>query len=121
MSRKGATALLVWVPGVLLGLAARTSAEPSITLTSPAGGETWSAGSKHFLTWKADIFPVGAELRITYSTDGGKAWAVIAGTAPNNGRYLWKVPDTVSKDCKVRLAAGGAGRDHLIPSTGYLE
>src|SRR5439155_8676422 len=99
MSRKRANALLVLAAGVLLGQEGRAWAAPSITLTSPAGGETWSAGSKHFLTWKADNLRAGAELKITYSTDGGKGWAVLAGAAPNTGRHLWKVPDAVSTDC----------------------
>jgi len=114
MSRKRANVLFVLAASVLLGLAGRASAEPAITLTSPAGGETWSAGSMHFLAWKADNLRAGAELKITYSTDGGKAWAVIARVAPNNGRYLWKVPDAVSKDCKVRVAAGVARAENSV-------
>src|SRR5205823_3631786 len=108
MSSQRANALFVLATGLLLGQADRTSAEPSITLTSPVGGEHWSAASQHFLTWKADQLRADIEVKITYSTDGGKKWVVVSGATPNSGRYLWRVPNAVSKHCLVRVTAGAA-------------
>jgi uncharacterized membrane protein len=71
-------------------------AEAGLTLVSPKGGESWSAGSLHFFVWKAGLFPAKARLRIEFSTDGGKKWTTIAGEAPNSGKYLWKIPGAVS-------------------------
>src|SRR5436305_1429646 len=87
--------LLLLAAGVHFGRAQDAPAQAPVALTSPAGGETWSAGSQHYLTWKGDKLPAGATLKAVSSTDGGKTWAVIAEAAPNSGKYLWKVPDTV--------------------------
>src|SRR5207244_3206154 len=77
MSGQRANTLLVLVTGLLLGPSSRASVKPSITLTSPVGGEHWSAASQHFLTWKADQLRADFDVKITFSTDGGKKWAVI--------------------------------------------
>src|SRR5262249_35602307 len=74
-------------------------------------GETWCAGSQHFVTWKADGLPARTMLKLAVSTDGGKQWSTFAESAPNSGRYLWKAPDTVSDACKVRLTAGNQQAD----------
>jgi hypothetical protein len=79
---------------------------PPIRLTAPAAGETWSVGSLHYLTWEVGAFPAGTMLKLAYSTDGGQAWTAIAEVAPRPSRYLWKIPDVVSKNCKVRLTLG---------------
>jgi hypothetical protein len=115
MSSQRASVFLVLVTGLLLDPSGRASVEPSLTLTSPASGETWSAASQHCLTWKADQLRADVEVKITYSTDGGKKWAVITGATPNNGRYLWKVPNAVSKHCIVRVTAGAAKGENRSP------
>jgi hypothetical protein len=73
------------------------------------------------LTWSADQLPPGTTLKIAYSIDGGKEWTAIADAVPNKGRYLWKVPNAVSKNCKVRVAAGNEQSENnaafaIVPS-----
>ncbi len=103
MSRLPASVLFLLAAWPVVG----SAAEPTrLTLTSPSGGETWAAGSLHTLTWKAEG-PLGtAEVRAEASTDGGKSWAT-AGTAPAAvGSLLWRVPDTPSRACVLRLSIG---------------
>ncbi len=73
-----------------------------LRITSPTGGETWEAGSDKLITWRGgkDI----RELMIEYSTDLGSAYQLIDAHAPNSGMYMWKVPDTISGHCLIRIS-----------------
>ena len=72
-----------------------------IALTAPNGGEQWAVGSRQVVRWTGGN--AGAE-KIEHSPDSGKSWTAI-GTAPSrDGRFLWTVPDPVSKECKVRIS-----------------
>jgi hypothetical protein len=76
--------------------------EPSsLTITSPNGGESLEVGSSHNITWTSSG-TVGNVI-IEYSTNGGSSWRNIVTLTSNSNNYNWKVPDTPSKNCKVRL------------------
>lgn len=76
-----------------------------ITVTSPAGGESWEVGSKQHITWTTTLLDVS----ISYSTDDGATWhtpKVADSVDSNNAAWLdfeWTVPDTPSAQCKVRV------------------
>ncbi|MCP4218273.1 MAG: hypothetical protein GY765_26795, partial [bacterium] len=74
---------------------------PTMTLTSPNGGERWVAGSTQDISWTT-TGPV-TSVAITYSTDGGATWQPIAGPYPNSGTYEWTVPGTPSTQVLVRV------------------
>jgi hypothetical protein len=60
---------------------------PSITVTSPNGGESWAAGSTHTITWTS-TGDVGDNVRI----DVLKNWAVQGGfTTANVGSCEWQI------------------------------
>ncbi|MDF1745336.1 MAG: LamG domain-containing protein [Gimesia sp.] len=75
----------------------------TITLTSPQSGERWNAGTLHDITWTATNARKAGLLQIEYSVDDGKSWKMISTTAVKAQKYLWRVPKTVSNDCRVRL------------------
>ena len=77
---------------------------PSITVTSPNGGENWSVGNSYDITWTSSNFT--NPVKIEYSIDGGVNWLSppIAGSTPNDGSYPWTIPDTPSSICKVRIS-----------------
>src|SRR5688572_27074023 len=79
--------------------------EARITLRSPVGGESWSVGSQHSLTWQLDGGASEDAVTIECTTDGGGNWTVLAAAVPSNGKFLWKVPETISSHCRIRLAA----------------
>ena len=87
-----------------------------LTLTSPNGGETWAAGSLHQITWKAEGLATTAEIRAEVSTDGGKTWTPAGKSIAGTGSLLWKIPDTLTRDCIVRLmtSAGEAARSKSL-------
>jgi hypothetical protein len=94
-------------------------ADPAAQLLLPQGGDPWSVGSRHHIRWRvAPRSP--ATVRIEYTTDAGKTWREAAAAAPNNGRWLWQVPDRVSKRCRVRVLAGSTAQSaanfSIVPS-----
>jgi len=76
--------------------------QPSITVTSPIGGESWGVGSSHAITWTT-TGTVG-NVKIRYSTDNGITWKIVAGSTENDGSHDWTVPNAPSSDCLVWLS-----------------
>lgn len=78
---------------------------PSITITSPNGGERWIAGAIHPIAWiYTGQLPF---LEISYSVQSGQSWITIVDTTANMGSYLWTVPGTPSDSCLVRIRSVG--------------
>jgi len=72
---------------------------PSITVTSPNGGETYIPGSEHQITWESDgVFMFDVD----YSSDGGSNWTSISAGGTNSG-VNWTVPDIQSENMFVRV------------------
>jgi len=84
------------------------TADPTVTVTAPDGGETWGVGFDYEIRWNA-IDNVGVtEIDIYYSTDGGANYTDIAVGEANNGTYTWTVPNDQSTTCKVKVVAHDA-------------
>ncbi|UCH97495.1 MAG: hypothetical protein JSV88_11755, partial [Candidatus Aminicenantes bacterium] len=81
---------------------ATTSPTPTLTVTSPNGGENWTAGSTHNITWSS-TGTVG-NVKIEYSTNNGISWSTVASSTANDGSYSWTVPDVSSSQCLVRIS-----------------
>lgn len=77
------------------------SQPPSITVTSPNGGEVWETGSSHPITW-TNTGSVN-NVKIEYSSNGGGYWSVITATTPNTGSYNWTVPGIPGTNYLVRV------------------
>lgn len=83
-------------------LFAITSSNPTVTLTSPVGGDQWGTGTGHYITWTSSNI---ANVKLEYSTNGGTAWTtIVASTSASNGSYYWAVPNTPSQNCFVRVS-----------------
>ena len=81
-----------------------TIASPSITVTSPNGGENWVEGTSQVISWTS----AGAisSVDIEYSTNNGSTWTNVVSNHPNGtggGSYAWTVPNTPSNQCLVRI------------------
>ncbi|MCK4766532.1 MAG: hypothetical protein KAW12_30335 [Candidatus Aminicenantes bacterium] len=84
-----------------------------ITVISPNGRESWTAGSQQVIKWSSN-----GEINnvtIEYSTDNGYTWKMIVQTTPDDGTFDWTVPDTVSDKCLVRVSANNGDPDP-VPS-----
>jgi hypothetical protein len=86
-------------------------APPSVTVTSPAGGESWAAGSTHSITWTSNG---GTSVDIWYNAGGG--WTNIIFGAPNTGSYSWTGPAIASTNVRVGIDLKSSG---AIVATGY--
>lgn len=79
--------------------------ETLLSLTSPNGGENWTAESSHNITWNG--YGITA-IDIAYSTNNGSDWiTVTTNQMANTGSYSWTVPNTPSSQCKVKISAAG--------------
>ena len=72
----------------------------SLLLTSPKGGEIFTAGSVKSITWTSSGV---AKTKIEYSTDGGISWTTIAQTQ-QYGSFDWSVADTLSTNCLIKIS-----------------
>ena len=75
---------------------------PSLTVTSPNGGEDLTVGSGHEITWQST--GIVGTVMIEYSTNNGETWAPVVTSTPNDGSHLWEVPETPSDYCLIRIS-----------------
>ena len=84
-------------------------APPSVTLTSPNGGEVWNFGESQSITWIATDNVGVTAIDLAYSTDGGVTYPNVIGTGlANTGSYLWAVPNLNTTTARVRITAHDA-------------
>lgn len=90
-----------------------TIAEPRFQLTSPAGGESWTIGSIHTITWTAG----SGNVRVELSRNGGP-YSAIFGNIPNDGQVDWTVTGPASTAARIRvtqLSAPGSSATSAAP------
>jgi hypothetical protein len=93
---------------------------PVVTLTSPDGGEAWTAGSTQAITYTAtdpDSGPSALTISLDYSTNSGGTWTSIATGQANTGSYSWTVPAVTTTTARVRVTASD-GADQTSDSSG---
>jgi len=88
---------------------------PTVTLSAPNGGESWTAGQPFTVSWTATD-DVGVTVVDAYYRDAEiEPWALIGKTLPNTGSLTWYVPNTPTTSARVRVvardAAGNTGSD----------
>ncbi len=75
---------------------------PSVTITSPNGGEVWYATGVYPITWTKEG-EVG-DLVLEYSLDNGGSWATITtDVSADLGTYAWTLPNNFGSQCLVRI------------------
>jgi uncharacterized repeat protein (TIGR01451 family)/uncharacterized repeat protein (TIGR02543 family) len=81
---------------------------PSITVTSPNGGENWNTGSIQTITWTSSGITGGVCIDI--SRDGGSSWSDIITNTANDDSQSWTVagPATTRARIRVRSASDGS-------------
>lgn len=84
-----------------------TGPTPSITVTSPNGGENWQVGSVHDITWTSENF--SGNVKIEYSTDGGSYWIQVVASTEDDGTYSWTVPNTPTTQGRVKISDAATG------------
>ncbi|MBX2976571.1 MAG: hypothetical protein KF721_10580, partial [Ignavibacteriaceae bacterium] len=78
-----------------------------LTLTSPVGGEFWSSGTTHSITWNSQLIN---NLNIYYSINNGTNWNLIANVPAATASYNWNIPANLnSDDMKIKLSDASNG------------
>ncbi|GAB1443680.1 hypothetical protein MASR2M39_25220 [Ignavibacteriales bacterium] len=73
----------------------------AISLTSPNGGENWTVGSTHNITWSQTGV---INVKLEYTSNNGTIWnQIVSSTSAATGSYSWTIPTTVSTNCKVKI------------------
>ncbi len=82
---------------------------PTVSVTSPDGGEVWLVGDPYDITWewRGDFANVSIEYTTDWAPEDKTTWQEVIASTPNDGTYEWTVPNTPSDDCKVRVCALG--------------
>ena len=79
-----------------------TPPTPSITVSSPNGGNTLYANNAYTISWSS-AYVTSNLVKIEYSTDNGNNWIPIVTSTSNSGSYSWTVPATYSTNCLVKV------------------
>jgi hypothetical protein len=75
----------------------------TMTVTAPNGGESWTTGSVHTLSWVRT--GVVDSVKIEYSTNNGTQWTVVTNGIPATpSTYSWAVPNTPTTQALVRMS-----------------
>jgi Kre9/KNH-like N-terminal Ig-like domain len=78
---------------------------PSLTLTSPNGGNKLNAGETYTIKWHSnEEAPEISRVRLEYTPDNGSTYFTIADNLPNTGEYEWQVPHHISPNCRLRVS-----------------
>jgi len=90
---------------------------PTITVTSPNGGESWAPGSTHLITWTWTGSP-GANVKIELLKAGVSVGTAVAST-PNDGSYSWTISSTRAPgtDYKIRVSSTTAAASDTSDGT----
>jgi hypothetical protein len=77
------------------------NASPTITVTSPNGGELWLMGDLHNITWSSNKVD---SVKIELSLHNGLLWYTITESTASDGIYEWVVqaPQT-SLECRIKI------------------
>ena len=76
---------------------------PTVSVSSPNGGEDWQVGSVHNITWKY-LLGTSGNVRIEYSVNNGSAWTDLTASTTDDGSYAWTIPNVPSSSCLVRVS-----------------
>ncbi len=74
----------------------------AVTVVSPSGGEVWSVGLTHAITWTTT--PDVVNVAIAYTVDNGVTWVPLTAGTPNTGSYDWVAPASPSVFCGVMIS-----------------
>jgi hypothetical protein len=88
---------------------------PVVTVTSPNGGESWTGGTSHGVTWTATDNVDVVAVDVYFRDDESASWKPLGRNLTNSGLFLWFVPNLPGSNTRVRVvardAAGNEGED----------
>lgn len=80
--------------------------QPTLTLSSPAGGESYVSDEKTSILWDARFINA---VRIEFTSDSGATWETIADSlAASSQSFEWTIPTVRSMECLIRISEESA-------------
>ncbi len=75
---------------------------PSLTLSAPNGGETWTVGAGATITWSSSNLSdnINVQLNRTYPTG---TWETIGAAVANSGSFSWTISGAAATSARVRV------------------
>jgi hypothetical protein len=79
--------------------------DKGVAILSPKANDIVQAGAPYEIQWNTEIPDpeFGAMVTVEFSKDSGKSWEMVEDNVPKDGKYLWKVPQMGSAECKIRV------------------
>jgi hypothetical protein len=77
---------------------------PTITVTSPNGGETWYTGENHNVTWTSSNLTGNVCIAVNRSYSGGN-WDTLAASVSNTGSWSWPVTGPATAAVRIRVSS----------------
>ena len=81
----------------------------SITVTAPNGGETWVINTQQEIKWTSTNFTDPVKISVSYAGYSPQFWKTIVQSTPNDGSYMWTVPNNTAGDCVIRIEDAADG------------
>lgn len=81
------------------------STPPVTAVATPNGGEDWTVGTVHDITWTATDAHGIDYVDILYSVDGGASYSPVASGEANDSTYSWTVPNAPGDSAVVKVIA----------------
>jgi hypothetical protein len=94
----------------------RDTEVPVVTVIAPNGGESWTVGSSHAITWSAtdNVGVTGVDVLLSRAGTAGP-WEALATGVANTGTRTWTVAGAASSNARIKVvahdAATNAGED----------
>ncbi len=77
---------------------------PSVNLTNPTRGGSWSVGENLSIEWKTDQgdAPI-TSIDLEYTTSEKDNWSILAEEIEDTGNYNWTIPGVPTSEAKIRI------------------
>jgi hypothetical protein len=76
---------------------------PTITVTYPNGGESWTIGGIQKITWAS--VGITGNVKVQLSRNGGRTWATLFSSTPNDGVQIWTVTGPATSQARIKVVS----------------
>lgn len=91
-----------------------------VTLMTPQGLETFTAGETVQITWQISVMHDLQNWDLYFSPDGGTSWEVIQEDMdPSVLNYMWTVPENITEQGMIKIYMDNSGTDYEHHSTNF--
>jgi hypothetical protein len=91
---------------------------PSITVTKPAGGASWTAGTTQAINWTFTGYP-GSSVKIDL-LKGSSAVVIVSSTSISSG-YNWVIPSTLTPATDYQIKVTSTSNAEVIGTSGNFS